>query len=198
MNAGRLQQSVELLELVEVDGNFSWEVMRRSAAAVPKSKLSSQTLRSRFSAIGKTVEPIVLQLRRQPLTLDHAIRYKGQHCHLTKLYDEERIYLTVEAGIVRVETCMVYKSPEDEEALFPADYEPDFSFPAAVTEKYGRWEEERPMSSNELSLVLVVPKPVRLIPGRIVWVMGMPWEVRVPHELGEHQNEYEVVRKADL
>ena len=199
MNAGHLQQRIELLELVEVDGNFSWQMLRPAAATIPKVNLSAQTLRSRFSAIGKTVEPIVFQIRRQPLTLDHAIRYKGQHCHLTKIADEERIFHKVEAGIVRVETCTAYLPLELDEGIdFPHGYTVDFTFPAALTEKYVRFVDENPMNTNEFSLVLVVPKAVRLKPGTIVEVLGEPYEVRIPHELGLHQNEYEVVRSFDL
>ena len=199
MNAGGLQQRIELLELVEDGGNFSWQVMRRAAATIPKVSLSAQTLRSRFSAIGKTVEPVVFQIRRQPLTLAHAIRYKGRHCHITKIADEERIYHKVEAGIVRVETCTAYQSLELAAGIeFPHGYTVDFTFPAALTEKYVKFGEGDPMDTNELALVLVVPKPVRLVPGRTVMVLGKPYKVRVPHELAEHQNEYEVTRRIDL
>lgn len=54
------------------------------------------------------------------------------------------------------------------------------------------------MSVNDLELVLVVPKAIRLEPGRLVECLGAVWEVLVPHELDEFKNEYEIGRRAEL
>ena len=54
------------------------------------------------------------------------------------------------------------------------------------------------MSVNELGLVLVTPKAVKLRPGCLVEVRRSAWEVLVPHELDEFKNEYEIGKRADL
>ena len=54
------------------------------------------------------------------------------------------------------------------------------------------------MSVNELGLVLVTPKAVKLRSGCLVEVRDSAWEVLVPHELDEYKNEYEIGKRADL
>ena len=72
------------------------------------------------------------------------------------------------------------------------------TFPGVLTEKYARHGQEWPMSVNELGLVLVTPKAVKLRSGCLVEVRGSAWEVLVPHELDEYKNEYEIGKRADL
>jgi len=72
------------------------------------------------------------------------------------------------------------------------------TFPGVLTEKYLAHQQEWPMSVNDLELVLVAPKPIRLQPGRLVACQGAAWEVLVAHELDKYKNEYEIGRRAEL
>lgn len=141
-----------------------------------------------FSKVGIGARDAALVLRRQGLDLHHALRWRGQHLFLTSLTETRRGWLDGKAALVEVERVR----------LVPEGADAGVAFPGVVTEKYIRHDQEWPMSVNELCLVLVVPKPVVLRPGRLVEVRGALWEVLAPHELDPYKNEYEIGRRAEL
>lgn len=179
MNAGELRERVTVLSLAETDGAFSWAPVRK-----PWAKVEEKTGKNLFSTVGLGAKSLALTLRRQDLTLRQALLWRGQHCFLTGIRDNGRLYLDVDAALVTPVTC---------------GYE-GISFPAVQTEKYLGWNRDvPPMSVNEFTFVLVVPKAVPLLtPGHLVTVAGEEWEVRVPHTLDEYKNEYEVARTVEL
>lgn len=123
-------------------------------------------------------------MRRQPLDLDSALRWKGQHCLITAIRPLGRMYLTVEAALVVLSQC---RDPRTGEA-----------FPAVMTEKYVGHQQLEPMAINKHQRVLVVPKAVRLRPGALVEVDGVEWPIKTPYELDPHKNEYAIERVVDL
>lgn len=184
INAGRLNQRLEVQELAEAEpGVWTWKTVRRTWAQVEQS-----TRRNLFSAVGIGARGAELILRRQELTLHNALVWGGRHLFLTAIRPEGRLHLRVEAALVTVDTVQLHT---DEETV-------ERSFPGILTEKYARHGQEWPMSVNQLGLVLVTPKPVALEPGRLVQVRGALWEILVPHELDEFKNEYEIGRMVDL
>ena len=54
------------------------------------------------------------------------------------------------------------------------------------------------LTVNKHQRVLVTPKAVRLAPGKLVEVDGVPWPITTPYELDPHKNEYAVERTVDL
>ena len=179
--AGALRERVEVLELAAVEGGWEWHRVRETWASI---ELSDRT--NLFAKTGVGARDAALVLRRQALTLHHALRWRGQHMFLTSLAETRRGWLDGKAALVEAETVRL--KPEDG----------GVAFPAVVTEKYIRHDQEWPMSVNELCLVLVVPKPVVLRPGRLVEVREADWEVLVPHELDPYKNEYEIGRRMEL
>ena len=187
INAGQLRERLEVLELTrsEEDGveTWSWETVRRTWA---KADLSDKTCL--FSSVGIGARRVVFTLRRQDLTLHQAFRWKGRHCFLTSIVPDGLDHLTVTAALVELCSCVgnANKTPRG-----PA-------FPAVLTEKYLKHEQETPMAVNTLTYVLVTPKAAALEPGSLAEVDGVPYEVQVAHTLDRWKNEYEIVRVVDL
>lgn len=184
IDAGKLDQAVEILELQESPaGIWTWQSVRPARAQVTLS-----TGRNLFSQVGIGARGAQLIVRRQAMTLRNALRWGEQHLFLTSIVPEGRLHLRLEAALVTVDTVTVQK---DETTV-------EKTFPGVLTEKYARHAQEWPMSVNELGLVLVTPKPIALRPGTLVKVRGALWEVLVPHELDPYKNEYEIGRTVDL
>lgn len=186
MDAGSLNDRVEVLELQETAENtWTWERARLSWADI-----TMDGGRNLFSSIGIGARNAKLTMRQFNLTLHSALRYKGQHLFLTEItrHKTARGYQSITAALVNVTEC---QKMDDEETVAG-------SFPAVLTEKYARHSQEWPMSVNDLSLVVVVPKVITLTPGTLLKARGDLWEVCIPHELDEYKNEYEVRRLVDL
>lgn len=185
-DAGRLDQRLEVLELRETEPKvWTWESVRRTWG---QTEPYIQKSRELFSQVGVGARGVRLVLRRQALTLRHALRWKGQHLFLTAIVPRGRGHLDVTAALVRPELVRLVPDGGDQE----------LAFPGVLTEKYLSHRQEWPMSVNNLELVLVVPKIITLRPGRLVECLGAAWEVLVPHELDEYKNEYEIGRRAEL
>jgi len=186
LDAGRLDQRLEVLELRETEpGVWTWETARKTWGQV---ELDAGQRKSLFSSVGIGARNASLVLRRQGLTLHNALGWKGQHLFLTAILPRGRGHLDVSAAVVTVDTVHLVSDDGDQ----------GMTFPGVLTEKYLAHRQEWPMSVNDLELVLVVPKAIRLRPGRLVECRGTAWEVLVPHELDEFKNEYEIGRRAEL
>lgn len=179
VNAGDLRERIEVLELRETDGGFAWARNRFTWA-----KIELTGRRQAFSTYGVGAAGVKLTIRRQDISLAHAIRWRGQHCHIAGIASLGRQYLTVEAALVEVVAC--------------ADRYRNVEFPAILAERYLRHQELEPQDINVLRHVLITPKVITLTPGRLVEVAGVSWPIRLAHTLGPWINEYEIERMVDL
>lgn len=179
IDAGALNERIEVLELQKVGSTYQWQRARRSWA---KAVLTMK--RNNFSVHGIGAAGITFTIRRQELTLGHAIRWRGQHCFITGILPMGRLHLVVEAALVEITAC--------------GDRYTGGSFPGIVTEQYLGHQQLEPMAINTLRHVLVTPKPIALTPGKLVDVAGTPWPIRVAHILDPWKNEYEIERVVDL
>ena len=136
IDAGQLQERVEVLHLQETaPRRYSWAVERRTWAAVD---LTGR--RQAFSTYGVGAAGVKLTIRRQDISLAHALRWRGQHCHIVTISSQGRGYLTVEAALVEVSAC--------------ADRHRDVEFPAILAERYLRFNELAPQDINVLRHVM--------------------------------------------
>lgn len=179
IDAGALSERIEILALRQEGGSCAWETVRRSWA---RAELSNK--RNNFSVHGIGASGVTFTIRRQELDLGCAIRWRGRHCFLTGIAPTDRLHLTVEAALVVVSSC--------------EDRYSGVRFPGIMTEKYLGHQQLEPMAVNVLRHVLVTPKRVALMPGRLVDVDGTPWPIRVAHTLDPWKNEYEIERTVDL
>ena len=184
IDAGKLDKPAQVLELKETGpGVWEWVPVRRAWASItfqPKTNL--------FSKVGIGARDAAVVVRRQSLTLHNAMSWGGQHLFLTSIVPMGRNHMEVDTAVVTVDTVELQEDDETE----------PMTFPGVLTEKYARHAQEWPMSTNDLVLVLVTPKPIVLRPGSLVKVRVTMWEVLVPHELDEYKNEYELGRLVDL
>ena len=183
---GRLDERVEVLELRDLRAGagaeapaWEWETVRRTWASF---ELSTRPNVSSVHGLGAA--GVSFTMRRQGLTLDSALRWRGQHCLITAIRPLGRLYLTVEAALVVPSRC---RNPRTGE-----------SFPAVMTEEYVRHQQLEPMAVNEHRRALVTPKAVRLAAGPLVEVDGVEWPVLTAYELDPHRNEYILGREVDL
>ena len=158
---------------------WAWEMVRRTWASA---KLMSRP--NVYSVHGLGAAGVTFTLRRQPLNLDSALWWRGQHCLITAIRPLGRLYLTVDAALVVLSRCRDPKTGD--------------TFPAVMTEEYVRQEQMEPMAKNICQRVLVTPKAVKLTPGPLVEVDGVEWPIITPYELDPHKNEYTLRRKATL
>ena len=124
-------------------------------------------------------------MRRQPLTLEHALNWKGQHCFITSITPWGLNHIKVEAALVEITEC---------ENKYRA-----VKFPGIITEEYHRHEQLEPQAINTLRHVLVTPKCIELTPGKLVEVGDEnPWNILTAHLLDPRKNEYIIERVKDL
>lgn len=190
VEVGRLSDRVEVLEFRDVSKldtqddvpaprQWEWETVRRTWAQ------TELTVRPNvYSVHGIGAAGVSFTLRRQPLDLDSALRWKGQHCLITAIRPRGRLYLTVEAALVVLSQC---RNPDTGE-----------TFPAVMMERYVGHQQLEPMAVNKYRRVLVTPKAVRLVSSRLVEVDGVEWPITAPYELDPHKNEYAIEKDVDL
>lgn len=179
LDAGELRERIEVLTLMKLADSYSWEVSRNSWA-----KVETASKRRIFSTHAASAEGVNFTIRRQELSRANAIRYLGRHCFITSIVPLGRLHLRVEAALVDTVQC------EDKYTRT--------AFPAIMSEIYARHSEMEPMDLNTLRHVLVTPKEIELIPGRLVEVEGAKWPILVGHTLDSWHNDYEIERKKDL
>lgn len=158
---------------------WEWQTVRRTWGQVTLTERKSV-----YSVHGIGAAGVTVILRRQPLTLDNALRWRGQHCLITAIRPLGRLYLSIDAALVELSQCR--------------DTVTDATFPAVMTEEYVQHQQLEPMAVDTHRRVLVTPKAVRLAPGPLVEVDGTPWPVLTPYELDPHKNEYIIGRTVGL
>ena len=200
IDAGSLDQRLELLELKETEENtWEWVSAGRLWAAV-----TMDGGRNLFSTVGIGARNAKLVLRRRPLTLHQALWWKGQHLYLTSVTERDRTHLDVQAALVTVAACSAQRYTTGMgQGNRPVKQElPSQTFPGVLTEKYVRYEQEDTYAKSRRCLVLVTPKAVTLKEGDLVTVKEGPaaavYNVQACHVLDEFKNEYEILFSRDV
>ena len=200
IGAGRLDQPLEVLELRQTsEGTWEWVPIRRAWAQVEQTSKTNL-----FSKVGVGARDAAIVLRTQPLTLHHALRWKGQHLFLTSITKLDRMHLDLQAALVSVVRCVgqgytTTVGPGNRPVKQPG---PERTFPGVLTEKYVRYETEDSYAKAKRLLVLVTPKAVQLLEGDLVTVTEGPaaavYNVQTSHVLDEYKNEYEIMYSRDI
>ena len=185
VEVGRLGERLDVLELLkmphedEEGSDYTWEQVRRTWAGA---ELMLKPNIYSVHALGAA--GVSFTMRRQAINLDNAIRWRGQHCLITSIRPLGRLYLFVEAALVVLSQCRNPKTGD--------------TFPAVIAERYVGHQQQEPMAVNVHQRVLVTSKEIRLTPGKLVEVDGVPWPITTPYELNPYKNEYEIRRTVDL
>ena len=179
--SGKLDTPARVLEFRRGDdGSWSWVPVRDIWAEVEYSQKHNI-----FSSSGMGARDVSLVIWQQTLSLHNAIEVNGDHLLLTSITKRNRNQMDVHAALVDIVQC--------EDKLNGMGF-----FPAVLTEKYVRFDEPAPHSTNTVMCVLVTPKQIWLKPGKPVEVGGITCPVRTIHPLDQYKNEYEIERKFDL
>ena len=182
-HTGLLKHKAKLLRIGSTADAVRWEPLRN--IWVSAERKSGTNI---FSSVGLSAESWEFVLRKQDITVEDAIEWHGQHFFLTDVRELPPGFLQVAAARVHPVTCRADRDKGPNGRIFPA----------AMTEKYIRHEDVRPMSVNVTCFVLVTPKCVSLRAGSIVEIAGEGYEVLCCHTLDERKNEFEVCRTRDL
>ena len=200
IDAGKLDQAVEILELQESPaGSWTWQSVRPARAQVTLS-----TGRNLFSQVGIGARGAQLIVRRQAMTLRNALRWGEQHLFLTSIVPEGRLHLRLEAALVEPAACLAVRTRDTVgQAGRPVSAETmRVTFPGVLTEKYVRYEREETHAEQERCYALVTPKEISLLAGDLVAVQEGPakaeYNVTACHVLDPYKNEYEIVWRRDV
>ena len=201
IDAGKLNQAVEILEIAESPaGTWSWRSVRPARAKIDL----NTNQRKLFSQVGIGARGAELILRRQELTLHNAILWGEQHLFLTAILPEGRLHLRAEAALVTMTPCIATRTEDAVGAAGrPITTETmRVTFPGVLTEKYTRYEREETHAETDTGYVLVTPKVISLKAGDLVTVQAGPaagvYHVTALHVLDLFKNEYEIVWRGDV
>ena len=93
IDAGKLNKAAQVLELRETaPGVWEWTPVRRAWASI-----TFQSKTNLFSKVGIGARDAAVIVRRQPLTLHHALRWGDTHLFLTSIVPMGRNHLEVDA-----------------------------------------------------------------------------------------------------
>lgn len=197
MNAGKLNERIEIKILQNCGASFWWEPIESvwACAEIQKGK-------NLFSAVGIGVVGVKFTMRRRPICLHNAIEWNGKHCFLTSIQEIDRMYCEVQAAIIEPVNCIAVRKPESKDEynrpVQTGEEEVIAEFPGCLTEKYLKRQNETPESRIDSTMVLVTPKPIVIAPGDLVRIAGKPYVVQVVHVLDMYKNEYEITVVEDV
>ena len=200
IDAGRLDQAVEVLELTERPaGTWTWQPVRPARAQVDLTGKSNL-----FSQVGIGARGAELIFRRQPLTLHQALLWGAQHLFPTAILPEGRLHLRVQAALVWPVCCTATRQEDTVgEAGRPVHKETmRVTFPGILTERYVRHEREETHDESDVGYLLVTGKPIALRAGDLVDVSEGPakgiYHVTGAHVLDQYKREYEIAWRGDV
>ncbi len=197
MNAGKLNERIEIKILQNCGTSFWWEPIESvwACAEIQKGK-------NLFSTVGIGVVGVKLTTRFRPISLHNAISWNGKHCFLTSVQEIDRMYCEIQAAMIEPVNCIAVRKPESKDKYnrpVQTGVETVIAkFPGCLTEKYLGHQNETPESRIKSTLVLVTPKPVVITPGDLVRIAEKPYVVQVGHILDPYKNEYEITFVEDV
>lgn len=195
MNPGELKERIEILKLDNVDNNFEW-----NSEITVWAKVEQLKTKNIFSNVGLGVKSIKFFIRKCDLTLHNAIKWRGKHCFLTDIVENDKRYLEITAALIEPKTCTVKRvgKPTLNELNRPVYDDPTIiTFPGCLTEKYIRNIQDDPMPVIETQYVLVTPKVIELQEREIVMIDDVSYIVLISHTLDEYKNEYEIMARSE-
>ena len=194
MQSGDLNRPISILKFTMTAAQYDWTQQKETWA-----KAEQKTAKNLFSQIGIGADTAIFTIRKQEITLNNAIRWRGEHYFLTNIAQDGGMYYVVTAARVYLKTCAVtHVTTTKNELKNPVAVKSEtITFPAVLTEKYLGFEQKEPQAVTETTYVLVTPKVIELSISDLVDVAGKKYCVQVAHTLNEYKNEYEVYRKGE-
>ena len=134
VEVGRLNERLEVLELrdtaQEGASAWAWETVRRTWAAYELAARPSVYSVRRLGSAG-----VRFILRRQGISLDSALWWRGQHCFITAIRPLERLYLS--PSIFQVQTQWGPVRVKRAQGFGVSHTKPEFEDVAALAREHG-------------------------------------------------------------
>ncbi|MEG1777836.1 MAG: hypothetical protein RR209_02570 [Angelakisella sp.] len=191
MNIGEFRDRVLKLEFTDGlewrDSGCIWTIAEKDKKA------------SLYSKFGQGGLGVTFKMRKCGITPSNAILWRGQHCLITDIRELEHMYYQVSAAITVQKACELTRvsSVIGKDGMPKTHMAPPIVFPGCLSEKYMAYRELTPMDASEHLLILIVPKKIKMQAGDLLRIDGERYAVQLCHELGEYQNEYEIIRKRE-
>ena len=196
VRAGEMRERVTILTLTEKAGKTGceWTETKTTWAKVEKTGK-----RSLFSTVGAGREEWRVTMRKQPLTLHQALRWRGHFLFLSDLTCPDRGHMEASTAMIEPVIGKLHRTKVEKNDLNNPSLttEQVLSFPVCLTEKYVGFTQGDTHDTTTLTYVAICPKAVQLHAGEIVTLGGEKFRVQIGHELSEYKNEYEITREAD-
>ena len=199
INPGEMKDKITILSLSSTSAgshtDFAW-----NTSIYVWSKAESLEKRNFFSSVGMGVKSIKFSMRKCNLSLHNALLWGVRHCFTTNIVEIDRKYFEVTAALIEPKQCSVTRTKVIKNHLNRPVPCPDstITFPGYLVEKYLGFRQEAPQAVNEITYVLVTPKPITLKVGDLVTIGEDTYNVQVIHSLDEFKNEYEIFLKKDV
>lgn len=196
VRAGEMRERVTILTLTEKAGKTGceWTETKTTWAKVEKTGK-----RSLFSTVGAGREEWRVTMRKQPLTLHQALRWRGHFLFLSDLTCPDRGHMEASTAMIEPVIGKLHRTKVEKNDLNNPSLttEQVLSFPVCLTEKYVGFTQGDTHDTTTLTYVAICPKAVQMHAGEVVTLGGDKFRVQIGHELSEYKNEYEITREAD-
>lgn len=200
MNAGDLKSILNVQKFVFNNGVYSWTYLFRL-----HSKKEVEYKKAFFSKLGFGTNEIVSFTVRfnRNISKHNSILHEGKHYLITSVtdIDNRHAYQKVDTVQITPKICVLKRlnSTKDNELNRPVkDIQVIYTFPGCIVEKYAKYDQEQVNSSISQTFILITPKEIVLMPGDLIVIDGITYNVQIPHTLDEYQNEYEIAIKKDV
>lgn len=196
VRAGELRERVTILALTQRPDGTGWDWQEGKTTWA---KVEQTGKRSLFSIVGMSRPEWRVTMRRQPLTLFQALRWRGHFLFLAELTHPDRGHIELSAVQAEPVQCTVQRTKVEKNELNNPTLTTErvLSFPACLTEKYEGFSQGTVHDTLTHTLVAICPKAVTLRAGEVVAVDGARYRVQIEHTLSEYKNEYEITREVD-
>lgn len=196
VQAGELRERVSILTLAEKEDGSGWEWQESKKTWA---KVEQTGRRSLFSTVGVSRPEWRVSMRRQPLTLFQALRWRDRFLFLAEQTFPDRGHMELSAVQTDIVDCTVRRTKVERDAMNRPTLTTDcvLSFPACLTEKYSGFSQGDTHDTLTQTLVAICPKAVTLQAGEVVTIGDARYRVQIEHTLSEYKNEYEITREED-
>lgn len=194
VNIGAFNERICVLKFIKAE-NTIWRWMQITEIWAKPERKSGKSL---FSSLGLGADSFKFIIRKRPISLHHAVLWRGHHYTITDIVDLNDGTLEITAAKTKLTDCVyVYTPVTKNERNNPVYGVPHtVSFPGILTEIYYKYARDE-RAYNDVSMLLVTPKPIALRTGGIVRTEQASFTVHAVHAVDLYKNEYEIAQRRD-
>ena len=193
MNPGEFNEKIKIRALKQTGNTYQWEPVEEVWG-------KAETLKDPRTLFGRRAFPKALKfiVRKCPISLANTVEWNGQDCFLTDITEIDRMYYAITAVLFESKLCTVFRTITSLDPLNRpvASSVSKLIFPGCLIEINSKKSQGKPMALVEVRYRLAVPGVVELLPGQLVEIEGVEYEVWTPRSCSVYKKEYEIrIRK---